>query len=111
MEREVRLNEFGAELIFKGGNLFAHSRLTDSTFLCDSGEAPFFNYSNEHLHCIEFVHGDLRIPLRNGFCAQESPFFRPIVRIKEYRPEELLYCYAFLLGIAAIPPECCICAL
>src|SRR5258708_39089928 len=66
------VNEFRTELIFKGGGLFAHSRLTNSTFLCHSGETPFLNYSNEHLHCIEFVHGDLRIPLRNGSCARNS---------------------------------------
>jgi NAD(P)-dependent dehydrogenase (short-subunit alcohol dehydrogenase family) len=30
--------------------VFADSRLTNSTFLCDSREAPFFNYSNEHLN-------------------------------------------------------------
>jgi hypothetical protein len=50
------VNQFGAELIFKGGDLFADGRLTDSTFFRDSGEAAFFRYSDEHLHCIEFVH-------------------------------------------------------
>src|SRR3984893_3114244 len=77
------VNEFGAEFIFKGGDLFAHSRLTNSTFLCDSGEAPFFNYSDEHLHCIEFVHSILYSPLWKGFQARSL--------------------YAFLLGIAGIP--------
>ncbi len=61
------MNEFGADLIFKGGDLFADSGLTNPAFLCDSGEAPFFNYSDEHLHCIEFVHSGLHIPLWNGF--------------------------------------------
>jgi hypothetical protein len=50
------VNQLGAEFIFKGGDLFADGRLTNSTFLCDSGEAPFFNYPHEDLHCIEFVH-------------------------------------------------------
>jgi hypothetical protein len=50
------VNQFCAELIFKSGDLLADGRLTDSTFLCDRREAPLFNYSDEHLHCIEFVH-------------------------------------------------------
>jgi hypothetical protein len=33
-----------------------NSRLTNSTFFRDSGEAPLFDYSDEHLHRIEFVH-------------------------------------------------------
>ena len=33
------MNKFSAKLIFKGGDLFAHGRLTDSALLCDSGEA------------------------------------------------------------------------
>jgi hypothetical protein len=56
------VNEFGAELILKGGDLLADGRLTNSTFLCDRGEAPFFNYSDENLQGIEFVHTRLRIP-------------------------------------------------
>ena len=56
------MNQLGAELIFKGGDLFADGRLTNSTFLCDSGEAPFFNYPHENLHCIEFVHDTLPVP-------------------------------------------------
>jgi hypothetical protein len=66
------VNQFGAELIFKGGDLLADARSTNSTFLCDSREASFFNYSDEHLHCIEFVHTDLRIPLWNGCYARNS---------------------------------------
>src|SRR5260370_23431510 len=66
------VNQFGDELIFKGGDLLADGRLTNSTFLCDSGEAPFFNYSDEHLHCIEFVHTSLRIPLWNRCYARNS---------------------------------------
>ena len=66
------MNKLGAELMFKGGDLFAHSRLTNSTLLCDSGEAPFFNYSDEHLHCIEFVHKASVIPLWNGFQARNN---------------------------------------
>ena len=41
------VNKLGAEFIFKGAHLFADGSLTNSTFLCDSGEAPFFNYSDE----------------------------------------------------------------
>jgi len=78
------MNEFGAEVIFKGGDLFAHSGLTNPAFLRDSGETPFFNYSYEYLHCIEFVHSILHIPLWNGFQARSLR-------------------YAFLLGIAGIP--------
>jgi hypothetical protein len=59
------VNQFCAEFVFKGGDLLADGRLTDSTFLCDSGEAPFFNHSDENLHCIESIHTDLRIPLWN----------------------------------------------
>src|ERR1700731_4132183 len=59
------VNELSAELILKGGDLFADGRLTNSTFLCDSGEAPFFSYADENLHCIEFVHDTLPVPLRN----------------------------------------------
>src|SRR6202049_1194458 len=60
------VNELSAELILKGGDLFADGRLTNSTFLCDSGEAPFFYHSDENLHCIESIHTDVRIPLWNG---------------------------------------------
>src|SRR6266403_1000192 len=66
------VKKFGAELIFKGGDLFADSRLADSTFLRDSGEAAFFNYPDEHVHCIESVHTSLRIPLWNGLSARNS---------------------------------------
>ena len=72
------VNKFRAELIFKSGDLLADGRLTNSTFLCDSGEAPFFNDSDEHLHCVEFVHTSLPIPLRNGFYA----------RNRGYKPKE-----------------------
>src|SRR6476660_2730913 len=47
------VNQLGAEIVLKGGDLFADGRLTNSTLLCDSGEAPFFNHPNENLHCIE----------------------------------------------------------
>src|SRR6266403_4016340 len=57
------VNKFCAELIFKGGDLLADGRLTNSTFLCDSRETPFFNYSDEYRHCIDFVHTSLRTPL------------------------------------------------
>ena len=33
------MNQFVAEFIFKRGNLFADRRLTNSPFLCNSGEA------------------------------------------------------------------------
>src|ERR1700760_833201 len=45
------VNQFGAKLIFKAGDLFADSWLSNSTFLCHSGEASFFNDPDEHLHC------------------------------------------------------------
>jgi hypothetical protein len=35
------VNQLGAEFIFESGDLFADGRLTNSTFLRDSGEAPF----------------------------------------------------------------------
>src|ERR1700722_19668395 len=57
------VNQLGPELILEGGDLFADGRLTDSPFLRDRGEAPFLNYSNENLHCIEFVHDTPPIPL------------------------------------------------
>jgi hypothetical protein len=47
------VNQFGAELIFKSGDLFADGRLTDSTFLCDRGEALFFNYSDKQMYRAE----------------------------------------------------------
>ena len=50
------MNKFRAELIFKGGDLLADGGLTNSAFLCDRREAPFLNYADEHLHCVEFVH-------------------------------------------------------
>src|SRR5260370_25441487 len=61
------VNKFCAELIFKSRDLLADGRLTDSTFLCDSREAPFLDYSDENLQCIEFVHTGLHTPLWNGF--------------------------------------------
>src|SRR6266481_2540233 len=61
------VNKFGAEFIFKGRDLFADCWLTNPSFLCDRGEAPLFNYSDKHLHCIKSVHTNLRIPLWNGF--------------------------------------------
>jgi hypothetical protein len=60
------MNQFGAELVFEGGDLFADGRLTDATFFRDSRKAPFFDYPDEHLHCVEFVHTNLPIPLWNG---------------------------------------------
>ena len=66
------MNEFGAELTLKGGDLLAHGRLTDSAFLCDSGEAPFFNDADEHMHRIESVHMNLPILLWNGRYASNN---------------------------------------
>jgi len=43
------VNEFSAEFILEGRDLFADSRLTNSTFLGDRGEIPFFNDSEERL--------------------------------------------------------------
>lgn len=50
------MNKFGAELILKGCDLFTDSGLANPTFFRDSGEAPFFDDSDEYLHRIEFVH-------------------------------------------------------
>src|SRR5712675_2917791 len=76
------VNKFGAELIFEVGDLFADRRLTNSTLLGDSGEAPFFNHSDEHLHCIEFVHSSLLF-----LCGLDSvrgiAILPPHVRVKE----------------------------
>ena len=66
------VNEFSAEFILKGRDLFADGGLTNSTFLGDRGETPFFNDSDEHLHCIQFVHTSLPIPLWNGCYARNS---------------------------------------
>jgi 3-oxoacyl-[acyl-carrier protein] reductase len=98
------VNEFRAELILKGGDLLAHGRLTDSAFLCDSGEAPFFNYADEHLHRIESVHMNLPILLWNG-CHASNTILRlvwPIDRPR-YHKRSLLFHRAFLSGIAGIP--------
>jgi hypothetical protein len=78
------VNKLGAEIFFEGGDLFADRGLTNSTFSRDSGKVPFFDYSDEHLHRIQFVHDSLPptqpkcIPVWNGFyspkcqiCLQE----------------------------------------
>ncbi len=57
------MNQLGAEFVLEHGDLFSDGRLTNSTFLCDSGEAPSFNYPHENLQCIEFVHDTRTIPL------------------------------------------------
>src|SRR5207249_5537936 len=95
------VNQFCAELVFKGGDLLADGRLTNSTFLCDRGEAPFFNHSDENLHCIEFIHTDLRIPLWNGCYARNSD--SPASLSNEATRRFPILRYAFLLGIAGIP--------
>jgi hypothetical protein len=70
------VNQLGAEFIFKGGDLFADGRLTNSTLLCDSGEALFFNYRDENLHCIEFVLPHSKPPdLRGLNCEQSAKVF------------------------------------
>jgi hypothetical protein len=65
------VDQVGAELIFECGDLFADGRLTNSTFFRDREKAPFFNYSDEYLHCTEFVHASLCIPLWNGFYGEK----------------------------------------
>ncbi len=60
------MNQLGAKLVFEGGDLFADGRLTDATFFRDSREATLFDHPDEHLHCVEFVHTNLPIPLWNG---------------------------------------------
>jgi hypothetical protein len=50
------VNKLGAELMFKGGDVFADGRLTHSTLPRGSGEALFFDHSDEYLHRIEPVH-------------------------------------------------------
>jgi hypothetical protein len=69
---ERYVDQFGAEFILEGRDLLADCRLTDSAFLCDSGEAPFFNDSDERLHCIEFVHTNPHILLWNGCYARNN---------------------------------------
>jgi hypothetical protein len=86
------VNQFGAELIFKGGDLLADGGLTNATFLCDRGEAPFFNYSDENLQRIEFVHRRLRVPRWNTFYPRRNdsvarcPFEEQWARIPFSRP-------------------------
>jgi hypothetical protein len=71
MEREVRRRSSVPKLICKSGDLFADGRLTNPAFLCNRGEVPLFNYADEHLHCVEFGHVTLFIPLWNGFSGEE----------------------------------------
>src|SRR5260370_6370686 len=42
--------------MLKGWDLFTDSGLSNHPFFRDSGEAPFFDDSDEYLHRIEFVH-------------------------------------------------------
>ena len=49
------MNQLGSELILKSGDLFAHRRLTDSTFLCNSREAPFFGYTERVKRSVAFT--------------------------------------------------------
>ena len=103
------MNQFGAELIFKGGDLFADGRLTNSTFLCDSGEAPFFNHSDEHLHCIEFVHTSLPIPLWNGFYARNNDSSASLSVVKNTGSKNFLCPPCIPVGNSWYSPECQIC--
>jgi hypothetical protein len=61
------VNQLGAELIFKGGDLFTDGRLTDSTFLCDSEKLPFSTTRAKICIAFEFVHDTLPITLCNPF--------------------------------------------
>src|SRR5882724_10366961 len=80
------MNEFGAELIFKGRDLLTDSGLTNPTFFRDSGETPFFDNSDEYLHRIEFVH--IASLFLWGSCSSGVSPFSPNV---------------FRFGIACIP--------
>src|SRR5260370_32521345 len=44
------VNQFGAEFLFEGGNLFADRRLTDSQFPGNGGEPPSFHHPAQHPH-------------------------------------------------------------
>ena len=57
------VNQFGAELIFKGGNLLADRRLTDSQFPGNGGEAPSFHDPDEYPHRVQLIHSGLLISL------------------------------------------------
>jgi hypothetical protein len=50
------VKEFGAELFFKGRDLFTDRGLTNPAFFRNSREAPLFDYSDEYLHRFEFAH-------------------------------------------------------
>src|ERR1700724_355128 len=68
------IHQLGSELILQRGELFADGRLTNTTFFCDSGKAPFLHDPDEHLHCLEPVHSSppVAIPLWNGLCLVEQ---------------------------------------
>jgi hypothetical protein len=78
--------------------LFTDSRLTNSTFFRDSGEAPFFNDPDEYLHGIESVHNKLRILFGMNFWRAIAAFPCYLLAFNF-----VFYQYAFLLGIAGIP--------
>src|SRR5580700_2892319 len=61
----------------------------DPTFLCDGGEATFFNDSDENLHCIDFVHAAPRIPLWNGCYAGNSDSSSSLSGSKRMRSERV----------------------
>src|SRR5580658_826167 len=60
------VDQLRAELLLKGGNMLADSRLADPTFFRDSGEAALLNDPDECLHRIQSVHIASLIPLWNG---------------------------------------------
>ena len=80
------VHQFGAELIFQGGDLFAHRRLPDSPLFRDGGETPFFDDPDEYLHCIELVH---RAPPHSSvewiLCGR-SGVKNPMVNFREKTP-------------------------
>src|SRR5260370_18385041 len=98
------VNEFSTEFILKGRDLFADSWLTNSSFLGDRGEIPFFNDSDEHVHCIQFVHTSLPIPLWNGCYARNSDSSALLSDVKNTGLNKIhLPRNALRLGIAGIP--------
>src|ERR1700730_1162355 len=105
------VNEFSAEFILKGRDLFADGGLTNSTFLGDRGETPFFNDSDEHLHCIQFVHTSLPIPLWNGCYARNSDSSALVSEVKNTGLKKIPSSARCIpIGNRWYSPECQICS-
>src|ERR1700749_3953368 len=101
------VHQLGTELIFQGGDLFAHRRLSDTAFFRNGREAPFFDDPDEYLHCIELVHRAPRIPLWNGFYAgTQASKIRLLILGKTHEGALPSPSHAFLPGMSAIPSKC-----